>query len=356
VTSVHLVVPDGIDDPAQPSGGNVYDRRLARGLTRLGWCVREHVAAGSWPGASDTARAALAALVARIPDRAVVVVDGLVASSAPDILVPEARRLRLVVLVHMPRDREAGTADRYATASADEQALLSGATAVLTTSHWTRDQLLQRYGLGTEDVHVVEPGVDAADVAAGSESGGSLLCVAAVAAHKGQDVLLAALAALRDRAWTCHLVGSLTRDPGFVAGLRRQARASRIDDRVCFAGPLSGESLGAAYARADALVLASHAETYGMVVTEALARGVPVVATSVGGVPQALGRAPDGTRPGLLVPAGDAAALAAALSCWLADAGLRERLRAAALDRRHALGGWDVAARAAAGVLSQVAA
>ncbi len=88
-------------------------------------------------------------------------------------------------------------------------------------------------------------------------------------------------------------------------------------------------------------MLASRAETYGMVVTEALARGIPVVASGVGGVPEALGRGPDGTRPGLLVPPGDATALGAALRCWLEDAGLRRSLRMAARERRQALTGWD---------------
>ena len=42
VTAVHVVVPEGIDDPARPSGGNTYDRRVCRGLAALGWTVREH--------------------------------------------------------------------------------------------------------------------------------------------------------------------------------------------------------------------------------------------------------------------------------------------------------------------------
>ena len=89
------------------------------------------------------------------------------------------------------------------------------------------------------------------------------------------------------------------------------------------------------------MVLASRAETYGMVVTEALARGLPVVAAEVGGVPEALGHGADGVRPGLLVPPGDPAALAAALRAWLGDAGLRRRLRRAARERRASLSRWS---------------
>ncbi|MGH2895884.1 MAG: glycosyltransferase family 1 protein, partial [Solirubrobacteraceae bacterium] len=96
MTTVHVVVPDGIEDPARPSGGNVYDRHLCRGLATLGWSVHEHAVPGCWPRPDAGSLAALAAVVERIPDGAVVLLDGLVASTAPEVLVPQARRLRLV--------------------------------------------------------------------------------------------------------------------------------------------------------------------------------------------------------------------------------------------------------------------
>ena len=98
---VHFVVPDGIDDPQRPSGGNVYDRRLSRGLAAIGWSVHEHAVGGSWPVPTPADRTALSEVVAGLPDRAVVLLDGLVASTAPEVLVPEADRLRLVILVHI---------------------------------------------------------------------------------------------------------------------------------------------------------------------------------------------------------------------------------------------------------------
>ena len=150
-------------------------------------------------------------------------------------------------------------------------------------------------------------------------------------------------------------MGSLARDPAFADGVRRRAWIRGLGDRVRFPGPLIGADLDRAYAAADLLVLASHAETYGMVVTEGLARGVPVLATEVGGVTDALGRAPDGTRPGLLIPPGDPAALGAALRAWLEDAELRKRLRLAARARRASLRPWAATASAVADVLAGVA-
>ena len=342
MTAVHFVIPDGIDDAARPTGGNVYDRRLCRGLTSIGWSVSEHPVPGFWsrPGASSFAT--LDHAVQEIPDEAVVLVDGLIASTAPDVLVPQADRLRLVVLVHMPlEDRREG-------------AVLSAAAAVVTTSEWGRGRLLELYGLAAERVHVAEPGVDAADLATGTAAGEALLCVAAVTPGKGHDVLLGALATVMDLPWQCMCVGSLDRDPAFVGRLRHGSLDHGLGDRVSFPGARTGAELDRSYAAADLVVLASRAETYGMVVTEALARGLPVVATEVGGVSEALGFGAHGMRPGLLVPPEDPTALAAALRAWLGDAELRSRLRRAAEERRESLCGWSITASVLAGVLAGV--
>jgi glycosyltransferase involved in cell wall biosynthesis len=351
---VHVVVPEGIDDAARPSGGNAYDRHVCRGLESIGWTVHEHAVAGSWPRPDEASHAALADVVTGIPDDAIVLLDGLVASASPEVLVPQASRLRLVVLVHMPFGDD--TADDPADdAEAREREVLLGAAAVVATSAWTRRRLLELYPLAADRVHVAEPGVDEADLARGTATAGSLLCVAAVISRKGHDVLLDALATMTDLTWHCVCVGNLDRDPAFVDDLRRRAIDAGLDDRLWFAGPLTGADLDRAYAAADLLVVASRAEPYGMVVTEALARGVPVVATEVGGLPEALGHGADGVRPGLLVPPADATALAAALRAWLGDAELRVRWRRAARERRASLAGWSVTTSVLAGVLQGAA-
>ena len=319
---LHAVLPNDIDDPARPSGGNHYDRRLLTGLAALGWSVHEIPVPGGWPAPADGELAGLATALGTVPDDAIVLVDGLVGSAAPDVLVPESARLRLVLLVHLPLETRG------------EAAVLAAVRAVVTTSPWTRLPV---------PAHVATPGIDPAPPATPSPAGDRLLCVGAVAAHKGQDRLADALAAVPEP-FTCTYVGSLTREPDFVAALR-----SRLDRRIRLAGALTGPDLDAAYAQADLLVSASRGETYGMVATEALARGIPVLAVRVGGLPIALGHAPDGSVPGLLVEPDE---LARALRRWLTDADLRERLRRSAMARRETLTGWDVTARIVSGVLA----
>jgi glycosyltransferase involved in cell wall biosynthesis len=354
VTEVHVIVPEGIDDPARPSGGNTYDRRVCRGLAALGWTMHEHAVPGAWPRPGEAGHAALARIVRRIPDGAVVLLDGLIGSAAPEALVPQARRLRQVVLVHMPLGHRP-PGDEAAAVRARAREVLAAAAAVVTTSAWTRRRLGELYALPADRVHVAEPGVDAACLAPGTAAGDALLYVAALTPDKGHEVLLDGLAMVTDLSWRCACVGSLVRDPPFAAGVRRRARNSGLDDRVRFPGPRTGPELDRAYATADLLVLASHAETYGMVVTEALARGVPVLAAEVGGVTEALGHGEDGARPGLLVPPGDPAALGAALRAWLGDAELRGRLRRAARERRASLRGWPATTSVLAGVLAGAA-
>jgi glycosyltransferase involved in cell wall biosynthesis len=347
--TLHAVVPEGIDDPTRPSGGNTYDRRLCRGLETLGWAVRTSPVAGDWPWAGAAARHQLGEALAAMPGGDLVLVDGLVASAVPEVMVPASSRLRVVVLLHTPLGgRDEGARE-------PESAVLRAASAVVTTSEWTRGWLLEAYGLDPVRLHVAAPGVDAAEPTAGSGTGRNLLCVGAVTAWKGHDVLLAALAILGDLDWHCVCAGSLTKSPDFVDRLFHDIKKAGLDDRFELAGPRTGRELEASYGAADLLVLPSHGETYGMVVTEALARSLPVLATRGGGVPEALGDLPDGRVPGLLVPPGDVEALAAALTRWLGEPSLRDELRRAAGQRRSSLRGWPETARLVVEVLEGVA-
>ncbi|NNN32012.1 glycosyltransferase family 4 protein [Streptomyces sp. S3(2020)] len=353
--SVHFVLPGGVDDPAAPSGGNAYDRRVSLDLPGFGWQVHKHAVAGEWPRPGASARAELASVLRGLPDDTVVLMDGLVACGVPEIVVPEAERLRLVVLVHLPLGDETGLEPALAAElDAKERAVLRAVPAVVATSDWAVRRLVSHHGLAPDRVHVAAPGADIAPLASGTDGLSRLLCVAAVTPRKGQHRLVEALAAVRDLPWSCVCVGGLGQDPEYVADLRSLIAKYGLEHRLTLAGPQAGAELDASYAAADLMVLTSYAETYGMAVTEALARGIPVLATDVGGLPEAVGRAPDGGVPGILVPPEDPAALAAELRGWFGEADVRRRLKAAARGRRAALDGWATTARSLAGVLGRL--
>ena len=114
-------------------------------------------------------------------------------------------------------------------------------------------------------------------------------------------------------------------------------------------GELDGPALDAAYDGADLFVLATRQETYGMAVAEAIARGLPVVSTSTGAIPDLV--SPDA---GIVVPVDDLAALTAALSRAIADGEYRARLAAGARRVRDRLPTWEQASARMADVLAGV--
>src|ERR1700729_4001181 len=95
IVRVHVIVPEGFDDPGQPTGGNIYDRRVCAGLAEAGWGGPVAAVATAWPVRGSAARAGLARVVSAIPDGENVLIDGLIASPAAVQLLPHTGRLRL---------------------------------------------------------------------------------------------------------------------------------------------------------------------------------------------------------------------------------------------------------------------
>ncbi len=341
---VHIVMPAGVRDPARPSGGNVYDVRVCAGLAGRGWSVTEHEVVGAWPHPDDVALSALGGVLESVADGDTVLVDGLVGSAAPETLAGQTDRLRIVLLMHMPLN------------DGRERQALAAVDIVVVTSAWTRDWLLDTYRLDPERVRVAVPGADPAPLAQASEDGRRLLVVGPVSVGKGHDTLVAALQRLVDVDWELDCIGALDIDPGTAESV--VAWAERSGGRVRVHGPMGGPRLEAMYESADLLVHPSRAETYGMVLSEALARGIPVVTSDVGGTRDALGmadRVGGAGVPGLLVAPGDVDALTASLRVWLTDAGARRRARAAAQERRGDLPSWDATVGAVHEALHSIA-
>ena len=328
---VWFVVPEGFDDPDRVSGGNVYDRRVGAELNVLGWDMRVvQVGAAASSGADA---------LARIPDGGLALVDGLVAIGAPAAVAAAADRLRLVAVVHMLAEAFADPDPRTIDG---QRRTLPRARRVIAVSRWLRDELVRRGLSAPEHVVVATPGSDEAAPATGTRSGGSLLCVGAVAPHKGQDTLVEALAALGAGAgWTCTFAGSAAVDPRFAARVSAEAAGAGLSERIAWAGVLSASDLDDAYSGADVLIAPSRTESYGIAIGDALRRGIPVIASDVGGIPEAVGAG----GAGLLVPPHDARALADALRQWISDPALRARMAAAARRAAPSRPRWSDTAR-----------
>nr|WP_237742094.1 glycosyltransferase family 4 protein [Arthrobacter sp. CAL618] len=305
---------------------------------------------GDWPNASPHHHRVLVAALREAPAGSVVLVDGLMASAAPEAVRAAVDAGTTVwVLLHLPLPAETGLSEaEQAAFAASEEMALRHATGVICTSNWAREDLQRRYRL--DRVYAVPPGTEPAEIAPGNSPAGNntphLLMLGSLTPRKNHSVLLAALADVVDLPWTASLVGGPLDSP-HATGLMELA-GQLPPGRVAFPGVLRGPALDAEWARTDLLILPSVAETFGMVVTEALARGIPgVVGRGTGAVEALTGRTSGnagGDLAGAVVDPSDPEHLSELLRAWLTDVPLRESWRTAALLRRARLPTWATTA------------
>ncbi len=340
---LHLIVPGPLD---QRTGGYLYDKRITEGLTALGWAVILHGLDGKFPEGDACAESSLTHTLEQIDQGSLVVLDGLAMGALPNPLRVHGGRLRLIALVHHPladeTGLEAGAGDRLLRL---ERQSLAQCDGVVVTSAFTARRL-DDYDVPAPRIRVVVPGTYPAQTAVGPgpSEPPRLLCVGSVSPRKGQDVLVRALASLSAIPWSCMCAGSLTRTPEFADSVLDLSRELGLEDRIDFPGELDAAQLDALYHTASIFVLATHYEGYGMVLAEALARGLPVVSTRGGAVPDTVP-----AEAGVLVPPGDVGALAAALQELLSGsegAARRKELAGGSLRHGHSLPTWDEAALA----------
>ncbi len=203
------------------------------------------------------------------------------------------------------------------------------AATVVTVSELNADELAGRHGVDRAKLHVIPCGVDVQAFRPGDEPTGTprILAVARLHPVKNLGVLLRALAILRDGgvAFTCRVVGEGDEREA-LESLRRELD---LGDRVAFVGELTQSAVRDEWRQASVGVLSSDTEGMPVALMEAAACGVPVAATTVGGIPELV---VDG-ETGWLVPPRDPQALAGALRRLLADAPARRRMGRAARER-----------------------
>lgn len=347
---VYFAVPGDIQ---APTGGTVYDRKVMEALREDGWRV-EHLAwPGGFPFPNEVDRDAVEDSLAAVPDDALVLIDGLALGVLSGLARREAQRLRLVALVHHPLALETGLPEGAAVSfAASERDALACCRAVIVTSQTTAAIVEHAFGVPGEMITVATPGVDIApQPPRGARPPGPvrLFAMGSISPRKAHHVLIAALGQIADLDWTCAIAGGLEREPDIAAELKQQIEDLGLTDRVALVGAVSQTEAADLYAWADIFALASLYEGYGMVFAEALAFGLPIVATTGGAIPEVV--PPDA---GLLVPPGDVDAFAAALRLLIADPDRRAALAQGAREAASRLAGWDETAAVIGGCLDGI--
>lgn len=336
-------------DLALPTGGYAYDRAVIRLLPQAGIEAMHVALPGSYPNPSADDLADTAAIIAGLPADCLLMIDGLAYGAMPESLIRTIRQ-PIVALCHHPLALENGISpDRAIALHESETTALALARHVIVTSPLTGKILAGDFGVPPEKITVAEPGTARKPRATGSKSDVlNLLAVGSIVPRKGYGVLVEALAGLRRRNWRLKIAGT-ARGLETVNALRDQIALSDLNDHIQLLGAVPDRDLDQLFAEADLFVMSSLFEGYGMVLAEALQRGLPIVTTTGGAASETV---PDGA--GLKVPPGDAQALRKAIDDALSDPDLRTRLADAAHRAGEKLPTWDDTARIIASALSAV--
>lgn len=338
MTGRHLTfaIPGDLDTP---SGGYRYDRRLIAELRGLGWTVDHLGLPPGFPEPNAHELATVAAEFSGLPDGALVLVDGLAFGAMPEIARHEAKRLRLVALVHHPLALETGLNEplrRHLEES--EREALAAARAVIVTSPATGRTLRLDFSVPGDHLTVAPPGTDRPSSrppkpARGEDDPLVILSIGTVSPRKDHETLVAALAQVADCPWRCRIVGSTIADPQTAGRLAERITTLGLEGRIELAG--AQEDVTGEYAEADLFALASRYEGYGMVFAEAMANGLPIVYCAEGAPRDLIPR-----KASRRFPPGDVEAMAAALRAFFVDDDLRRQAADAARHAAEALPTW----------------
>lgn len=343
MTEVYFAIPGNID---QPTGGYGYDRRLIAELPSFGVNVRHVELPAGFPHPTQEECEAVAKGAAALPGDATLLIDGLAYGAFPKELAQGIAQ-RIIALVHHPLAMEAGlTEDERQHFATTEQVALSLADHVIVTSATTKRILVKEFEVPETSITVAEPGTDPAQRATGTGTPMQLLCVGTITPRKGYDILVEALEPLKDLDWRLTIAGPDDRDAETTTALRAQINAAGLHDRITLSGVVVPATLDRFYESADIFVMPSLYEGYGMVLGEAMARGLSIICTTGGAAAETV---PEGAA--VKVAPGSVDDLARALRNLLTDRKQRIRLADAAWEAGRKLPTWNETARRVAAVL-----
>ena len=330
--SVYFAIPGNINNL---TGGYGYDRKLIKGLSQLGVNVELIPLSHEFPLPSAATMAETAAIFASIPDNAIVIVDGLAFGVMNNIAEQEASRLNLIALCHHPLALETGIDPEHAKCLyLSESIALNASRAVIVTSSATAQLLVNDFSVPMVKIHLACPGTDRQLFAVCDSKTPQLLTVATLTKRKGHDVLIKALAQIKHLDWKATWIGSTVFDSDWMNHLEHLIDSSQLKNRITILGNVA--DLTSEYANADAFILPSHFEGYGMAFAEALSFGLPIVAARAGAVPDLV--PPDA---GMLVHPADHNALANAITTLLTNHHYRQQLQRGAQRAALTLPTWE---------------
>jgi glycosyltransferase involved in cell wall biosynthesis len=319
-------------DYEQKTGGWIYNRHLIDWLDRHMGGVREITVPVCFPKPDAAVLGQIAALFDGVEPDAVLVMDHIYGCMLWPLL--SVQPFRLVLIYHHSVVEERGSGGAHQ--SSIEQSALQRADAVVVTSDESRDYVTRQYGIAADRVITGRPGNDPVPQSPAHDAGPwRLLAVGAVIPRKRYEFLVEALAKLQRSDWSLTIAGNTDRYRDYVADLQNLVDARALSGHITLSGELSAPALDALWSRTHLYIASSFYEGYGMAISEAICRGVPVISTPSGAVASWAGDA------ALLVDADDPAAMTARIAAIMADPLAYEAARQRTARFASALPSWE---------------
>ncbi len=330
-----FVIPGDID---LPTGGYRYDRSIIREMQKSGHQVELMSLLGNYPLPSVEDLTNATQRLERLPQADIAVVDDLAAGAHPEFMKKLSEKMPAVALVHHPLCLESGLDSQTADAlRSSENRSLQHAKAIITTSPQTARTVQETFSVKGKPIRSILPAVTRGTPASPvSDSPIKLLCVASVIERKGHRYLIDALSKIPETDWQLDCIGETSFEPELFAELENLAKSKGLKAKIRFHGAIDPVQLEKQFTSAHIFVLASLYEGYGMVYAEAIARGLPVIGTTAGAIPDTV---PEGC--GILVEPKDAGQLAKALSQVISDPQTRAKLKDAAMKAADQFPTWQ---------------
>jgi glycosyltransferase involved in cell wall biosynthesis len=340
-----FVIPGDI---AQPTGGYGYDRKVLAHAAGSGMDLRHVEIPGGYPFPTAQTLAETGRIIAALPGAAPLLIDGLAYGAMPTDLIGSFGARPVIALCHHPLALEPGLGPEAQIRLRDsERHALALSRSVVVSGALTKRILAEDFGVAPGRVTVALPGTEPAPRAKGSGAATlRVLSIGSVIPRKSYDVLVEAMALNRDLDWQLDIIGSLTHAPDTADAVRKLIQDRDLHNRITLHGARSDGEVAQAYDQADLFVLSSQFEGYGMVIAEAMARGLPIVTTAAGAVIDTLD-----PRAGIQVPVNAIQVLAKEIREMLVNHGKRSAFADGSWLAGQALPGWSDTARTIADVI-----
>ncbi|MGI2035207.1 glycosyltransferase family 4 protein [Rhizobium panacihumi] len=321
-------------DYEQKTGGWIYNRHLIDWLDRHLSGVREITVPVCFPTPDAGVLDEIAALFDEIEPGAVLLMDHIYGCMLLPIL--RERKFRLVLIYHHSMTEERGEGEAATGRDTVEKSALELAGAIIVTSDKSHAYIASGYGIADEKIVTAKPGNDPVPQSPAYDGGPwRMLSVGAVIPRKRYEFLIEALAKIDRSDWSLIIVGNTERYPDYVASLQNFIDISGLNNHITLTGELSPDALEALWQKAHLYAASSLYEGYGMAISEALCRGIPVISTPSGAV------ASWAAEVAMLVDADDPAEIAERIAAMMGDAVAYGAARERAKNFAAGLPSWE---------------